>query len=286
MLDTNVALFIDYENVHKTLVNRKSNTIKDGFFDRVREYFKSKNRRIVKIAVYCNFDNKDLYESYHQSLLQSYGVETVHTSNQGKNFADLQLTIDVMNAMYLNDNIDEFIIMSNDKDMTPLLNNIRYNKKKATVITTGDLYNNTLCSFADEQIKYEDIIVYPAKYFLIDELQEKFMQNLQDYFDKVYNDCITNSAPFKHIGMDYFCEIQVKSLKLMLYEMFGFIEKLKNSSKILFYAYTHNNKSYEALIPSDKKAQLIKLGTISDSDIHDYDVATKINDLYDKYKKQ
>ena len=107
-IDTNVALFIDYENVHKTLLKRNSNAIRDGFFDRVREWFKDKGRRIVKIAVYCNFDNKDLYESYHQSLLQSYGVETIHTSNQGKNFADLQLTIDVMNAMYLNDNIDEF----------------------------------------------------------------------------------------------------------------------------------------------------------------------------------
>ena len=54
--------------------------------------------------------------------MQSYGVETIHTSNQGKNYADLKLAIDVLNSMYTNDNIDEFIIMSNDKDMTPLLN--------------------------------------------------------------------------------------------------------------------------------------------------------------------
>ena len=31
--------------------------------------------------------------------LQSYGVETVHTSNQGKNYADLKITIDVLSSI-------------------------------------------------------------------------------------------------------------------------------------------------------------------------------------------
>ena len=133
----NVALFIDYENVYKNLLEENRNVIRDGFFEKIREWCRKNNRRLVKIAVYCNYDNEDLHESYHQSLLQSYGVESIHTSNQGKNFADLQITIDVLTAMHLNDNIDEFFIMSNDKDMTPLLNNIRYNKRKAH---TGEKY--------------------------------------------------------------------------------------------------------------------------------------------------
>ena len=53
-----------------------------------------------------------MHDSYHQSLLQSCGVETIHTSNQGKNFADLQITIDVLNAMHMNSNIDEFMIIT------------------------------------------------------------------------------------------------------------------------------------------------------------------------------
>ena len=154
----NAALFIDYENVYKNLLHENRNIIRDGFFEKIRKWCQKNNRRLVKIAVYCNYDNQDLHESYHQSLLQSYGVESIHTSNQGKNFADLQITIDVLTAMHLNNNIDEFLIMSNDKDMTPLLNNIRYNKRKVSVITVGNKYNDAICSFSDEQIKYENII--------------------------------------------------------------------------------------------------------------------------------
>ena len=128
----NVALFIDYENVCKILIKQNTNVIRLGFFEKIRTWCRLHGRRIVKIAVYCNFDIKDLYESHHQSLLQSYGVETIHTSNQGKNYADLKIAIDVLNSMYTNDNIDEFILMSNDKDMTPLLNTLRLNKRKAS----------------------------------------------------------------------------------------------------------------------------------------------------------
>ena len=126
----NVAVYIDYENVVKTLINNYKNPIHDGFFDRLRVWAKDKNMRLVKTAVYCNFDVKYLYKFFHQSLLQSYGVETIHTSNQGKNYADLKIAIDVLNEMYTNSNIDEFIIMSNDKDMTPLLNTIKANKRR------------------------------------------------------------------------------------------------------------------------------------------------------------
>lgn len=49
------------------------------------------------IEKYC----KSCFWTKRETLLQSYGMKTIHTSNQGKNSADLQLTIDVMNAMYL-----------------------------------------------------------------------------------------------------------------------------------------------------------------------------------------
>lgn len=91
----NVAVFIDYENVYKALLERHTNVLRLAFFEKLRKWCSEHQRRVAKIAVYCNFDNIDLHESYHQSILQSYGVETVHTSNQGKNYADLKITIDM-----------------------------------------------------------------------------------------------------------------------------------------------------------------------------------------------
>ena len=57
----NVAVYIDYENVVKTLMACYANPIRDGFFDKLRTWAKAKNMRLVKTAVYCNFDVKDLY---------------------------------------------------------------------------------------------------------------------------------------------------------------------------------------------------------------------------------
>lgn len=288
---TNAAVFIDYENVHKTLLESNRNAIRDGFFDKIRAWFKEHDRRVVKIAVYCNFDNEDLYESHHQTLLQSYGVETVHTSNQGKNFADLQLTIDVMNAMYLNDNIDEFIIMSNDKDMTPLLNNVRYNKRKAVVITTGDMYNKALCSFADEQITYEMIMSQKVSECVIDGLRDKIYDNLSRYFENMirkYCDMRNNGLPaeFKHIGLDHFCDTQVKYCTLMVYEVYRCISELKLSNKILFYTYNYRGIPYIAVMPSDKKEILVNESIINESDIREYDIEEKTVQVYDRYKKK
>lgn len=288
---TNVAVFIDYENIHKTLVKNNRNAIRDGFFDKIREWFKDVNRRIVKIAVYCNFDNEDLYESHHQTLLQSYGVETIHTSNQGKNFADLQLTIDVMNAMYLNDNIDEFIIMSNDKDMTPLLNNIRYNKRKAVVVTTGNLYNRTLCSFADEQIAYETIISKKVNSSIIEDLDNKIKENLFRFFDISLNDFISEkrngqNAVFRDLGLDYFCNAQTKSCMLMKYEVYNCINHLKISDKVFFYTYIYRGSTFIAVAPSAKKDLLLNENIIIETDIVDYDIRAKVAQVYEEYRKK
>ena len=70
----NAAIYIDYENVYKTLSKKFRNPIREGFFDKIRNWAKEKEIRVVKTVVYCNYDIKELYESHHQSLLQSYGV--------------------------------------------------------------------------------------------------------------------------------------------------------------------------------------------------------------------
>lgn len=71
---TNVAVFIDYENVYKALLEEKTNVLRLAFFEKLRKWCSEHQRRVVRIVVYCNFDNMDLHESFHQSVLQSYAV--------------------------------------------------------------------------------------------------------------------------------------------------------------------------------------------------------------------
>lgn len=286
----NVALFIDYENVYKNLLKENRNIIRDGFFEKIREWCRQNNRRLVKIAVYCNYDNEDLHESYHQSLLQSYGVESIHTSNQGKNFADLQITIDVLTAMHLNDNIDEFFIMSNDKDMTPLLNNIRYNKRKVSVVTVGDKYNDAICSFSDSQIRYENIIKTGVQHTYIDILEEKIKKNLYYYFEKNKEKILTvtsgaSSHTRNHLNRDFFCESQTKQCCLMLYEVYNCIKNIAEKGDICFYNYKFNGKPCVGVCPTSEKEFMKNFCGCKDEDFDTVDIVKMVEDAYSKYKK-
>lgn len=277
----NVALFIDYENVSRTLLKQYQNIIRLGFFEKFRQWCKNHGRRIVKIAVYCNFDIKDLYESHHQSLLQSYGVETIHTSNQGKNYADLKIAIDVLNSMYTNDNIDEFILMSNDKDMTPLLNTLRLNKRKASIITTGDEYNNTICEFADEQIKFEDIInTQYDKNLLIKDIDDKFYLNIEDFVKNGINEyelsTEENKYYKKNYNIEYFLESQARYYQIMQYEILNMIKNYCDANKTILYQNKVKGAQYTGILPSKYKDYFLSHGFIKEDDILD---VSKINDL-------
>lgn len=271
----NVALFIDYENVCKTLLKQYTNVIRLGFFEKFRQWCKNHGRRIVNIAVYCNFDIKDLYESHHQSLLQSYGVETIHTSNQGKNYADLKIAIDVLNSMYTNSNIDEFILMSNDKDMTPLLNTLRLNKRKASIVTTGTEYNNALCEFADEQIKFEDIIAteYDKKALLVADIENKFYDNIEEFVEngiKEYETSADENKYFKkNYNIEYFLESQSRYYQIMQYEILNMVKNYCESGKAILYQNKVKGNMYTGILPSKYKEYFLKNGFIKEQDILD-----------------
>lgn len=214
-------------------------------------------------------------------------MESIHTSNQGKNFADLQITIDVLTAMHLNDNIDEFMIMSNDKDMTPLLNNIRYNKRKVSVVTVGTKYNEAICSFSDEQIKYEDIIQENVLESYIHVLEERIEKNLVNTFNKYKSKCSSDStAHFQHIGFEYFCEMQMKNCHLMIYEVYNCIKNLNDRGGLVFYKYKFKSHPYIGIAPYAEKAYLTGALGIAESDFTVPDIDKKIIDLYKKYRKE
>lgn len=280
---TNVAVFIDYENVYKTLLYKYTNVLRLAFFEKLRIWCKDNAKRIVKMAVYCNFDNKDLHESYHQSILQLYGVETIHTANQGKNYADLKITIDVMTSIYSNNNIDEFFIMTNDKDMTPLLNIIRANKRNVSIITTSDSYNETLVAFSDNHIKLEGIVAIPIEHKVLDDITQNFWNKYRKYIDDNIV-ALLSGRQFKHYGLEYNLDNEIAYSKIMIYELANIILDSSNRGEVVFYNYEYMGKKYLAMIPSDVKDELIENNAITESDIvHGYDIGALVKSTYDKY---
>lgn len=277
----NVAIYIDYENIYKILLKEHTNLIHIGFFEHMQAWCEKRHLRIVKTVAYCNFDNRDLHDSFHQTLLQEYGVSTVHTSNRGKNYADLQISIDAINDMYLNSNIDEFIIISNDKDMSPLLSSIKSNKRKVSLITAGELYDHAICNVPDEHYNLFDIIGKSSvKSLYIGYIQEKVYENLS----KFLNDILLTPMSFKK--RDYVCTLSnhVRHFSLMEYEMLSIYKNLYKEGKFLIYRYTYRDKDYYGIITIDVQQILINNSLLEENDfVSDFDFDIKIEESYNNF---
>ena len=281
----NVAIYIDYENVYKTLLNQRKNLLRLGFFEKIHTWCRNKGLRIVKIIAYCNFDNRDLMESRHQTRLQEYGVYTVHTSNRGKNYADIQITIDALNDMYINNNIDEFIIMSNDKDMSPLLNTIKLNKRKVTLLTVGYNFDFALCNVPDEHITLNDILnIEPDDELYINHVEYDIQDNIEKYAKSNLDCTIKTKAQFKHIEIKYYVENQINYSSIMEYELYNILKNLYNKNIIFMYRYTYRNSKFYAIMPIKYKKEALNNKIIKQEDIVDsYDFDKIINNSYAEY---
>ena len=282
---TNVAIYIDYENIHKTLLRSKTNMLRNGFFEKLRSWCSKNKKRIVQTQVYCNFDVEDLYQSHHQTTLQNYGVETIHTSNQGKNYADLKMSIDVLTSMYSNDNIDEFIIVSNDKDMIPLLNSIRANKRNVCVITAGNSYNKSICEFVDQHVTLEEICETETEYLILSDIKDKFWNNFCKYIDEKITSFQGGEA-YSHYALEHNVKKSVGYCRLMSYEIYTIIKDLYEENKIVFYEYDYKGSNVVAFLPADKKQFFIENSIIEeDKFLENYDINKDIETEYNKYAK-
>lgn len=282
----NVAIYIDYENVYKTLLYQYKNLLRLGFFEKINKWCKNRNLRIVKIIAYCNFDNRDLMESRHQTKLQEYGVSTIHTSNRGKNYADLQITIDALNDMYMNDNIDEFIIMSNDKDMSPLLNTIKLNKRKVTLLTVGDNFDFALCNVPDEHITLNDIlsIEMDESDLYIKRVEEEIQENIESYAKTNLDNTINGNMPFKHIEVRYYVTNQDTFRSIMEYEIYNILKILYEKDLIFIYRYNFRDSDYYAMMPTIYRDEALRHHILDLDDIvEDYDFDLLIKKSYEEF---
>lgn len=270
----NVAIYIDYENVYKTLALEHKNLLREGFFEKIQKWCKNKSMRIIKIVAYCNFDNPDLHESYHQTLLQEYGVLTLHTSNRGKNYADMQISIDAINDMYLNQNIDQFIIMSNDKDMSPLLNTIKSNKRKAILLTVGNSFDYALCNVPDEHVSIDDILKEDVEELYLDRYNDKILKNIEEYY-------VQQSTMSKQLEISYCIINQMSYRHIMKYEIFNIFDILQEKNLLFAFEYTFRDKPCIGIATTSIKDKLIENKVLDENKIIKYDFATKKDELYD-----
>jgi len=150
--ETNLALFIDFDNVALGARDAGQRFDIKLLIQRILE----KGKIFVKKA-YADWH----YYKEHMSPLHEAAIELIEIPMpkiSGKNSADIKLVVDAMDLCYSKDHIDTFVIVSGDSDFSPLVSKLRENNKRVIGIGMKNSSSRLLIGNCDEFIFYDDII--------------------------------------------------------------------------------------------------------------------------------
>lgn len=152
--------FMDYDNIWITGENHLNiNIFNSNFIQKINSFFNDKGYKLNEFIAYGNYDNGKMKKDYHQTKLQELGVQTRHCRN-GKDSADIYMTCDVLEKLYLTAKDNEtYIIISCDKDIAPLINKLKSQGKEVILVTfTVNVDWNVMKNYGDSHFWFEEII--------------------------------------------------------------------------------------------------------------------------------
>ncbi len=154
--DTNLALFLDFDNVAIGARDARQRFDIRAVLERLLE----KGKVVVKKA-YAD------WSYYHQYMtdLHAEAIELIEipTPRQGgKNSADIRMVVDAIDLCYSNEHIDVFVLVSGDSDFSPLVSKLRERNKEVIGVGMKGSSSKLLISNCDEFIFYEDLVRGPV----------------------------------------------------------------------------------------------------------------------------
>jgi uncharacterized protein (TIGR00288 family) len=177
--ETNLALFIDFDNVALGARDARQRFDIKLLLQRVLE----KGKVIVKKA-YADWH----YYKEHMSPLHEAAIELIEIPMpriSGKNSADIKLVVDAMDLCYSKDHIDTFVIVSGDSDFSPLVSKLRENNKRVIGIGVKNSSSHLLIHNCDEFMFYDDI--YRNAVGMVSRTVSHVPEDKQDLFDFLVN---------------------------------------------------------------------------------------------------
>ena len=149
--ETNLALFIDFDNVALGARDARQRFDIKILLQRILE----KGKIIVKRAYADWHHHKEHMSPLHEAAIELIEIPMPRIS--GKNSADIRLVVDAMDLCYSKHHIDTFVIVSGDSDFSPLVSKLRENNKRVIGIGVKNSSSNLLIGNCDEFIFYDDI---------------------------------------------------------------------------------------------------------------------------------
>ena len=139
----NVAIFVDYDNVYWTLMNRYRHDPDHedphrNLFDRLWAFYGMDNIRMFK--AYADYEQVDA----NLTSLQKKRIQIRHVYANGKNedkaknASDIELSIDAMETAYSDPNISCYVFVTADSDMIPIMSRMLYRGKHVELFYVED----------------------------------------------------------------------------------------------------------------------------------------------------
>ena len=167
---TDVALYIDWENIKYSLWNRDGRAPNALALKEATAQY----GRVVVARAYANWqeaqhqaDPNDLYSAgiepiYVPTRIYA-GSDPVRASTRRKNSVDVKLTVDAMDYCLTNQHIRHFVLVTGDGDFIHLVNALRSRGKQVVVIGCSWSTSWQLTSTADHFVPY-DVDVDPLRF--------------------------------------------------------------------------------------------------------------------------
>lgn len=168
-----VAVFWDYENVKVA-----AQGVKAPLAESLVSYSEKKGHPRFKM-VYANWRRER--ETLVQALY-SLGFEPIHVSTGKENSVDIKLTVDCLNTAHHYPEIQQFIIVTADRDFVPLVSALRTLRKRVTLIGRTETASEQLLLSADEFIDLEKLSADDTYITLKDQPKPK---QIVDYKDAI-----------------------------------------------------------------------------------------------------
>ncbi len=149
--ETNLALFIDFDNVALGARDARQRFDVKMLLGRILE----KGKIIVKKAYADWHFYKEHMISLHEAAIEL--IEIPMPKISGKNSADIKMVVDAMDLCYSKDHIDTFVIVSGDSDFSPLVSKLRENNKRVIGVGMKNSSSKLLIGNCDEFIFYDDL---------------------------------------------------------------------------------------------------------------------------------
>jgi uncharacterized protein (TIGR00288 family) len=114
------------------------------------------------LRVYSNWQREKSAVSVQ--ALYSLGFEPIHVSMGKPNSVDLKLAIDCLSTAYNHFEIEQFIIVTADKDFIPLVNALKALKKRVIIVGKADVVSEHLMLSAHDFVPLETLPKYLNSY--------------------------------------------------------------------------------------------------------------------------